>query len=81
MAKQIYKMKCPHCGWKRKMEIDFDMHGSTIPMGIGDAGDARAERPEIDDDAGGVWRRVRPCSNCGKAYDYNLETGETRKPL
>ena len=89
---QVIKMKCPHCGWVRRIEIDVEAGQTDVIAGIGDffkrlsATWREKIQPLLKDrqlDEANAWLPMPPCPNpepaCGKTYEYNIYSGETRK--
>ncbi len=78
MSVQIYEPKCPYCGWIRHIEMDIDADEVSVVKGI--AEDVRAfmtrfdQRHETEN-----WMDMPPCTNCEKTYQFNPDTGATRK--
>ncbi len=91
-SQQIRKIKCPHCGWIRKMTIQVD--GTEIVIYAGpidvmrgtseelqkalDAIKRKLEDKELDE--ANAWNDMPACPNpdCQKVYKYNVQTGETK---
>ena len=87
MPTQTLRIKCPHCGWIRKIELDVPAGRSDIVAGTGDflqrlgqdwrekIKEARKDR-ELDE--ANNWLPMPDCPNCEKPYEYNVETRQTR---
>lgn len=91
-AIQVRKIKCPHCGWERKMEVKVDGNqydvaaGGDRLRGVSDALQAAFEKikERLNDrelDEANAWIEMPACPNppCNKPYEYNVRSGETRK--
>lgn len=80
---QIKRIKCPHCGWIRKIDVSVleDESMATVTRAMSDALRAAAERirtlladPALD--AANAWVDMPPCPYCKNVYRYNVHTGE-----
>ena len=64
-------MQCPHCGFRLKIDDDFDAHGLSCPMCLGTlaagptAGPQRGPRPQRPHTADDDYRRDRKGMGCG----------------
>ncbi len=90
--KQTLKIKCPHCGWVRTMTINVQAGQTEVVAGPRDwvRGASEAIRAAVEkfktmlDDpelkAANAWLPMPACPNvdCGKTYEYNIHTRETR---
>ncbi len=79
---QIKRIKCPHCGWIRKINVRVIEEESvaTVTRGMGDALRAATERIKalLDDarlDEARAWVDMPECPHCGNVYRYNVHTG------
>ncbi len=87
---QVVKIKCPHCGWVRRMKLDLESGQEDVACGLDDAGRALHETLQNTlkkiqallanpaPDEANAWLPMPKCPNCGQAYEYNIHTGETR---
>ena len=92
-SQQIRKIKCPYCGWIRKMTIQVEGNETIITAGIGDVMRGISEelqkpldaiKRKLEDkelDEANAWIDTPACPNpdCNKVYKYNVQTGETKK--
>ena len=80
---QAKKIKCPHCGWKRTVQVDVIAEASqtSVVRGVGDQ--VKVIISKVSDvfkdplDEANTWLDQPPCANCQKPYRYNIRTGET----
>ena len=91
-SQQIRKIKCPHCGWIRKMTIQIEGTEVIITAEIGDVMRGTSEELQKAFDAikrkledtelneANAWNDMPACPNpdCQKVYKYNVQTGETK---
>ena len=79
---QLREIKCPHCGWIRKVPVNVIVEeGSGTPeQGIlEEIGRKIGEmRPNTTLDEANAWIDMPPCPHCKNVYQYNVRTGETR---
>ncbi len=80
---QIKRIKCPHCGWIRKVNVRvIEEEGiATVTRTMGDAIRAAAARIKalLDDaqlDEANAWVDMPDCPHCENVYRYNVRTGE-----
>ena len=81
---QVKKVKCPHCGWIRRMEIRTESGQVTVVMGgvtdwlknLNQKLQDLSKDPELA--AANAWIDLHECPHCERAYEYNLITGATR---
>jgi RNase P subunit RPR2 len=80
---QIKRIKCPHCGWIRRLNVRVIEEESvaTVTRGMSEALRAAAERIKalLDDaqlDQANAWVDMPACPHCGNVYRYNVRTGE-----
>ena len=77
MTSQIYKMKCPHCGWIRVMKFDVDGGQVDVVKGIREDIErlwVTIQSPKNNE----TWFDAPACPKCDNPYQYNWETGETK---
>ena len=79
---QLREIKCPHCGWIRKVPVGvIEEEGSgTLEQGILEGigrkiGEMRSN-PTLDEAK--AWIDMPPCPHCKNVYQYNVFTRETR---
>ena len=91
-SQQIRKIKCPHCGWIRRMTIQVEGTEIVITAGIGDVMRGISEelrkvldaiKRKLEDkelDEANAWIDMPACPNpdCKKLYKYNVQNGETK---
>jgi hypothetical protein len=88
---EIIKVKCPHCGWVRKIELDVEIGRAEVARGESASPEAFFSQLSQDwqkkikgllkdgePDPENDWLPQPPCSSCGKPYEYNVKTGERR---
>jgi len=82
---QYARVKCPHCGWIRRVPVGAieDLSYSTVARGLGDRLKAVVDKirtaladPELDE--ANAWIDLPPCPHCQNAYQYHVRTGECR---
>jgi hypothetical protein len=78
MPIQIHKVKCPYCGWIRHIELDVEGDQVTVVKGIAEKVEAFLANFKNQGEAEG-WVDMPPCPHCDRPYQYNPDTGETRK--
>lgn len=83
---QDRKIKCPHCGWIRRVPVRvIEEAGTTdvvkgIETVIKDIGERiKAALSDRRLDEANAWIDMPKCPNCGNTYQYNIRTGECRK--
>jgi UDP-3-O-acyl-N-acetylglucosamine deacetylase len=83
---QIKRIKCPHCGWIRKIDISVieDESIATVTRKIGDHLKATVEHIQallaaLQLDEANAWVDMPECPYCGNVYRYNVRTGEVAK--
>ena len=86
---QIRRIKCPYCGWVRRMEIHVDAGKYTVVAGgpadwlteIGKMIKDSMVDHELDE--ANSWVQTPPCPNpdppCNQRFWYNLRTEGTKK--
>jgi predicted RNA-binding Zn-ribbon protein involved in translation (DUF1610 family) len=82
---QIVKIKCPHCGRIRSLDIQAyeDVGETDVVRGFIDE-----TKKAIDGirqllttssvEAANAWLDMPACPNCGKTYRYNVRTHEVK---
>jgi hypothetical protein len=79
---QIIKIKCPHCGWIRKLDVQIveDLGYTSVVRGPMDELKKRIREFLADSsiDAANAWIDMPACSNCEKTYRYNVQTREVK---
>lgn len=79
---QIVKIKCPHCGWVRKVDVKAieDSGSASIAQGPVDELKKRLREFLANSaiDAASAWIDMPACSNCKKPYRYNVKTREVK---
>ena len=86
VERQIRKVKCPHCGWIRTIDITVyeDETRATVLAGrLSDAIRDVTERikglmadPALDE--ANAWVDMPPCPHCENVYQYNVRTREVK---
>lgn len=86
VERQIRKVKCPHCGWIRSIDVTVyeDEAMATVLSGpVSDAIRDVAERikrlladPALDE--ANAWVNMPPCPHCENVYQYNVRTREVK---
>ncbi len=86
MEKQERKVKCPHCGWVRTIDVSVyeDEAAATVVAGrMSDVLRAAVARvremladPRLEE--ANAWVDMPPCPHCQNVYRYNVRTGEVR---
>jgi uncharacterized protein (UPF0212 family) len=83
---QTTKIKCPHCGWVRSLQVaaTADLATTHVVRGASDALKAVAERirdmlADHELDQANAWIDLPECPHCGNPYRYNVTTGETQR--
>ncbi len=78
-AQQMRDIKCPHCGWIRKMRVSVmeDESMASVTKGLfGGGGQRSPARPAGDPlDAANDWTDMT-CPHCNHVYRYNVRTKE-----
>jgi uncharacterized protein (UPF0212 family) len=83
---QVKRIKCPHCGWIRKIDVAVleDEAMASVVRGMSEALRAAAERikallhdPQLDE--ANAWVDMPDCPHCGNVYRYNVRTGEVAR--
>jgi RNase P subunit RPR2 len=82
---QILKIKCPHCGWIRRLDVQaYEDSGITsVTRDIKDELRKAVEnvRSMLTNDSladANGWIDMPACSNCDKTYRYNVKTREVQ---
>jgi uncharacterized protein (UPF0212 family) len=82
---QVKKIKCPHCGWVRSVNVGAleDASVASVVLGPGEALKAIAEKIKaaLNDaalDEANAWIDMSACPHCNQVYQYNVRTGERR---
>ena len=82
---QQIKIKCPHCGWVRALDLSAyeDLSKADIVAGWGQALRAAYDRVRAacQDSAlqeANAWILMPNCPHCDKPYRYNVRTRETK---
>ena len=80
---QVKKIKCPHCGWVRTINISAieDPSTATVVRGAGDTlrNVSRRIKELMADkqlNAANAWIDMPTCPHCENSYRYNVRTGE-----
>ena len=87
---QVKRIKCPHCGWIRKItipvegEVMADAVQGTIRQRVSETlkdAIARIRAMMVDSElqAANAWLDMPACPHCGNVYRYNVRTGEVAK--
>jgi hypothetical protein len=83
---QTIKIKCPHCGWIRKVDVQAieDSGATSIVQGPIDELRKVAEsiRSFLTSNAlseANAWIDMPACPNCQNTYLYNVKTREVKK--
>ena len=88
---QIVRVKCPHCGYIRKIEIDVEGGEVYIVAGVeakrGNLLESLAPYLEKikqfgtdrELEAALAWWPMPDCPQCDRPYEFNYRTKETRK--
>ncbi len=83
---QTRTIKCPHCGWEREITLHIEAGKVDVVAGPPQFVQDLKEKlknfvfdQELQD--ANAWIVMKACPNppCGKTYEYNLRSGETRK--
>ena len=86
MSEQAQKIKCPHCGWVRKVDVQglVEAGAADTVRGMGETLREIAQRiqgllsdPELEEAR--AWLDLPACPHCGNTYRYNVRTGEVNK--
>jgi predicted RNA-binding Zn-ribbon protein involved in translation (DUF1610 family) len=86
---QVKRIKCPHCGWIRRITIPIE--GEMMADAIQGIRERVSETlkdaithikammadPELQ--AANAWLDMPACPHCGNVYRYNVRTGEVTK--
>ncbi len=83
---QPRKIKCPHCGWIRTIQVQANPDFSTTVVVRGMTSDLiksvaerlRAMLADSQLDAASAWLDMPDCPHCANPYGYNVRTRETR---
>jgi hypothetical protein len=82
---QIIKIKCPHCGWIRSLDVQTyeDAGAADVTRGVGDElkkaiDNIRSLLSSGAVDNANAWLDMPACSNCNKTYRYNVKTWEVK---
>jgi phage FluMu protein Com len=78
---QVKKIKCPHCGWIRSINVSAIEDASVTTVTRGDTlkDVARRIRELLADKqlkAANAWLDMPTCPHCENSYRYNVRTGE-----
>ena len=80
---QVQRIKCPHCGWIRKVNVGVleDEATASVVAGMSEVLRAAAERikallADAQLDEANAWVDMPPCPHCGNVYRYNVRSGE-----
>ena len=85
---QIRRIKCPYCGWIRKVPVSVleDESAATIVRGfseklraVGAKIAAARHSKNLDDPNDWIDMPKCPKPECGNVYQYNVRTNEVRK--
>ena len=81
---QTVKIKCPHCGWIRRINtrVVEDESLADVTRGVGEVIRDIARRVQAAlaspvESTG--WIDIPACPHCDNPYQYNVHTGEVRK--
>ncbi len=84
--KQIRKVKCPHCGWVRTLDVtvyEDELLATVVAGRMSDALRDAVERvkglladPQLDE--ANAWVDMPPCPHCQNVYQYNVRSGKVR---
>jgi hypothetical protein len=81
-VEQIIKIKCPHCGWIRKVDIQAieDRGYASVAQGPMDEWKKKIRESISNDsiDEANAWIDMSACSNCQKTYRFNVKTREVK---
>ena len=82
---QIIKIKCPHCGWVRKLDVQAieDSGVASVTRGLKDdlVKAAASLKSSLSKDSLGeanAWIDMPACSNCKNTYRYNVKSREVK---
>ncbi len=84
---QDRKIKCPHCGWVRRIPAkalaEEDAAGVTLGVreGVRELGRRIRDALKARRAGGDAWLEMPACPNpdCGKPYRYNAQTGVVQR--
>lgn len=86
VERQIHKVKCPHCGWIRNIDVtvyEDELQASVLAGPVSDAIRAVADRikelladPALDE--ANAWTDMPPCPHCENVYRYNVRTQQVK---
>jgi len=84
VERQIHKVKCPHCGWIRNIDVtvyEDELMASVLAGPVSDAIQAVADKIKglLDDpalDEANAWIDMPACPHCENVYRHNVRTGE-----
>jgi uncharacterized Zn-finger protein len=87
VKKQFRKVKCPHCGWIRRVDVtvyENELIASVVAGPMSEAIKQVTERiksllaaPDLDE--ANAWVDMPPCPHCENVYRYNVRSGEVTK--
>ncbi len=81
---QKVKIKCPHCGWVRSLDVEAYAELETdVARGLGDElrqviARMRDWLIQSDLDEANAWLDMPPCPHCRKTYRYNIKTRQVQ---
>jgi hypothetical protein len=84
-TEQVEKIKCPHCGWIRSINLDATLDESMASVVMGEnvlqgiARRIKAAQADARLDAANAWIDMPACPHCKNTYRYNVRTGEVAK--
>ena len=84
--RQIRKVKCPHCGWIRTVDVpvyEDETMATVLSVPVNDAIRDVAETMKglVADPAlneANAWLDMPPCPHCENVYQYNVRTSEVK---
>lgn len=89
-SKQTLKIKCPHCGWVRRIEIEVEGEAVQVTLGLADgvrsasaalqqaAQKWRELLADVELGEANAWLPMPDCPHCRRPYEYNVQSGEVR---
>ena len=90
IAYQVKKIKCPHCGWVRKISIPVDVKPADVAADLAGmwrgmnealrtvAEDIKNKLADSELNEANAWIVMPECPNCTNVYEYNVRSGEVR---
>ncbi len=79
----IRKIKCPHCGWVRRMKLDAASGQGYGVLGVQEDLEKLVARlrelirdPELEE--ANAWLSMPACPHCQRTYEYNVRTEAAR---